>query len=75
MKVYNVFDKNNNFVKGFYIRKYKDIKLIENFFDKDLKTINEEIAEKGSITKCKEEYTMQLVYVSYKTTKWKCGVS
>ena len=65
MKLYNIFDEENNFVKGITVYGQKDLKEFEDFFNKDIDTINAEIAEKKSVTKDGKEYTVKLLYTMF----------
>ena len=65
MKLYNIFDEENNFVKGITVYGQKDLKEVEDFFNKDIDTINADIAEKKSVTTDGKEYTVKLLYTMF----------
>ena len=63
MKIYEIINSKNESVLWINAYKKEEIKRLEDYFNKDIETINEELKEKNSITKDDEEYKVALMFI------------
>ena len=63
MKIYQIINSKGEDVLWINAYKKEEIKRLEDYFDKDIETINAELKEKNSITKDGEEYEVALMFI------------